>query len=176
MINYGIIVCGLNGSGKSTFGKALAEALNYRFLDVEDYYFPNKQNNYKYENPRSTKEVTESLIDDIGNCNFVFASVIGNYNDELISKFTHVILIEVPKEIRLERVRNRSFQKFGCRMLEGGDLYEKESAFFEYIKNRKEDYVEKWLNTIKCPIIKIDGTKSIEDNIKIVIKILLNKL
>lgn len=47
MINYGVIFNRLNRSGKSTFVKALAEELNYKFLDVENYYFPNKQNDYK---------------------------------------------------------------------------------------------------------------------------------
>ena len=35
----GIIICGLNGAGKSTFGKALAEKLGCYFIDSEDLYF-----------------------------------------------------------------------------------------------------------------------------------------
>ncbi len=35
----GILVCGLNGSGKTAFGKALAEKLNCRFIDREELYF-----------------------------------------------------------------------------------------------------------------------------------------
>lgn len=36
----GIIICGLNGTGKSTFGKALAEKLHFHFIDIENLYFP----------------------------------------------------------------------------------------------------------------------------------------
>ena len=32
----GILICGLNGVGKSTLGKALAEKLNYHFIDIEN--------------------------------------------------------------------------------------------------------------------------------------------
>ena len=39
----GILVCGLNGSGKSTFGQALAKKLNYHFIDIEDLYFEKKR-------------------------------------------------------------------------------------------------------------------------------------
>ena len=39
-MGIGIIVCGLNGVGKSTLGKALAEKLNFYFIDNEDLYFP----------------------------------------------------------------------------------------------------------------------------------------
>ena len=38
----GIIVCGLNGAGKSVLGKALAERLRCRFIDNEDLFFPRR--------------------------------------------------------------------------------------------------------------------------------------
>ena len=42
-MNYRILVCGGNGSGKSTIGKELAKRLSCKFMDIEDYYF-NKEN------------------------------------------------------------------------------------------------------------------------------------
>lgn len=42
----GIIICGLNGVGKSTLGKALAEKLHFHFIDNEDLYFPKTDTNY----------------------------------------------------------------------------------------------------------------------------------
>ena len=36
----GIIICGLNGTGKSTLGKALADQLKFHLIDIEDLYFP----------------------------------------------------------------------------------------------------------------------------------------
>ena len=32
----GILICGLNGTGKSTLGRMLAERLGYCFIDNED--------------------------------------------------------------------------------------------------------------------------------------------
>ena len=37
--SHGIIVFGANGSGKSTFGRELARVLNFKHMDIEDYYF-----------------------------------------------------------------------------------------------------------------------------------------
>lgn len=82
----------------------------------------------------------------------------------------YVVMIKVPKEIRLQRVRNRSFQKFGNRMLIGGDLYGQEEAFFKFVESRQEDYVESWVQTLNCPIIKIDGTKPVYENVEFIIK------
>ena len=35
----GICVCGLNGSGKTTLAGALAKELNFKHMDIEQYYF-----------------------------------------------------------------------------------------------------------------------------------------
>ena len=39
----GIAVFGLNGVGKSTLTHALAKAMGYFEMDVEDYYFPEQK-------------------------------------------------------------------------------------------------------------------------------------
>ena len=94
-----IIVCGANGSGKSTFGRELAKSLNYKFMDIEDYYFPKKESDYKYDYPLSKQEVIELLLKDMGaNDNFVMAAVTADYGKEVVSHYTLAIIIEVPKK------------------------------------------------------------------------------
>ncbi len=167
----GIIVCGLNGTGKSTLGKALAEKLHFYFIDNEDLYFPKIDPAYIYASPRTREEVEKLLFNEIEKHeNFVFASVKGDYGETIYPFFQYAILIDVPKDIRMKRVKNRSFQKFGNRMLLGGDLYEQEKCFFDLVKSRAENTVEKWIQSLNCPIIRIDGTKPIEENINLVIK------
>ncbi|MXP74021.1 AAA family ATPase [Lachnospiraceae bacterium WCA-9-b2] len=167
----GIIICGLNGTGKSTLGKALAEKLHFYFIDNEDLYFPKIDPAYVYAAPRTREEVEKLLLREIKKHeNFVFSSVKGDYEETIYSFFQYAVLINVPKDIRIERVKKRSFQKFGNRMLFGGDLYEQEERFFDFVKSRTEDTVEKWISSLKCPIIRIDGTKPIEENINLVIE------
>ena len=167
----GILICGLNGAGKSTLGKALAEKLHFYFIDNEDLYFPKTDPNYMYACPRTREEAKKLLFGEIkAHENFVFASVKGDYGEEIYPFFQYVILIDVPKDIRMERVKKRSFQKFGNRMLPGGDLHEQEEGFFEFVKSRAENTVKEWVQLLSCPIIRIDGTKPIEENIDFIIK------
>lgn len=167
----GILICGLNGVGKSTLGKALADKLHFRFIDNEDLYFPKTDPNYPYASERTREEVEKLLFDEIkAHENFVFTSVKGDYGEADHPFFQYVVLIEVPRDIRLQRVKNRSFQKFGNRMMPGGDLYEQEKRFFDFVKDRAENTVEEWAQRLSCPIIKIDGTKSIEENINLIMK------
>lgn len=166
----GIIICGLNGSGKSTLGKALAEKLNYNFIDIEDLYFSKTDQNYIYASPRTREEVEKLLLCEIkANENFVLASVKGDYGEAIYPFLQYIVLIDVPKDIRMQRVKNRSFQKFGSRMMPGGDLYEQEKRFFDLVESRTESMVEEWVNTINCPVIRVDGTKPIEKNLSYII-------
>lgn len=163
----GIIVCGLNGAGKSTLGKALAKELQLHFVDNEDLYFPKDDPRYLFASPRPREEVERLLLQEMKTHeNFVFASVKGDYGEDIYPFFRYAVLIEVPKEIRMQRVRERSFQKFGNRMLPGGDLYEKEEAFFAYVGSRAENTVEEWIKYLHCPILRVDGTKPIEENVR----------
>ena len=170
----GILICGLNGTGKSTLGKMLAGRLGYDFIDNEDLYFPKTDANYIFSKPRSKEEAIRLLEEKIDRNNrFVFAAVKGDYGDKLIASLDHIILINVPKEIRSQRVRERSFSKFGERILPGGDLYEKETAWFSLTDGRPEDYTAKWLETVNCPVICIDGTLPLQENIDYLVSSLM---
>ena len=82
------------------------------------------------------------------------------------------MLIDAPKQIRSQRVRDRSYQKFGNRILPGGDLFDKESQWFSLTDKRPEAYVTDWLETVDCPVIRIDGTLPVERNVDYLISVL----
>ena len=169
----GILICGLNGTGKSTLGRLLANRMEYEFIDNEDLFFPKADPSYTFSNPRSKEEVIRLLEEKISRNNqFVFAAVKGNYGDRLIASLDHIVLIEVPKQIRSKRVRDRSYQKFGDRILPGGDLYEKEEAWFSLTDSRPEDYTTKWLESVNCPVICVDGTLPVQQNVDYLISVL----
>lgn len=116
----------------------VAERIGFHFIDIEDLYFPKNDSFYLYALPRSREEVEKLLLDEIlQHENFVLASVKGDYGEQICRYFNLAVLISAPKNIRVERVRERSFRKFGERMLPGGDLYESENSFFELVASLK---------------------------------------
>ena len=169
-----ILICGLNGAGKSTLGKALAEKLNFHFIDNEDLYFPKIDSSYTYASPRTREEVEELFFSEIAaHKNFVFAAVKGDYG-AAAHLFQYAVLVCVPKPVRMQRVRNRSFQKFGIRMLPGGDLYEQEECFFDLVQSRPENIVEEWIGSLHCPVLRVDGTRPVAENIDLIIRQMQN--
>ena len=147
--------------------------MGYEFIDNEDLYFPKTDSSYVFSGPRSKEEVIRILEERIrGNNRFIFAAVRGDYGDRLIASLDHIVLIEVPKQIRSRRVRERSYQKFGDRILPGGDLYDKESKWFSLTDSRPDTYVTDWLKTSNCPVIRVDGTLPVEKNLDYIVSVL----
>ena len=119
------------------------------------------------------EEIAKLLYTDLcQNDNIIFAGVRGNYSPEIATMFTNAVFVKVPKEIRMERVRSRAFNKFGDRVLQGGDLYEREKAFYDIIEKRTDEVVTDWLETLNIPVIAIDGRKPIEENVDLILEIL----
>ena len=173
VMDMGILICGLNGTGKSTLGRMLALRLGYAFIDNEELYFPKTDSAYLFSGPRSKEEAVRLLEEKIaGNTRFVFAAVRGDYGSLLTDRLDHIVLLDVPKQIRSLRVRSRSFQRFGKRMLPGGDLYAREAEWFALTDSRPEDYVTRWLETVDCPVIRIDGTRPPEENTACLVSLL----
>ena len=113
----GIMLCGLNGCGKSTLGKALAERTGFHFIDNENLFFRDNKKDKPYTNPKSRIQVTEMLMDEVKeHGNFIFAAVKGDYGEEILPLYSHIVKIEVPREIRLKRVRERHIRNSeeGC--------------------------------------------------------------
>lgn len=161
----GILICGLNGAGKSTLGRLLADQLSCPFIDSEDLYFSGTT----YTAPRSREEAVRILEERTSDGNFVFAAVRGEYGPTFLSRVDTAVLIELPRRIRLQRVRDRSFRRFGERMLPDGDLYEQEQSWFRMVESRPEDYVRTWLDTFPCRLIRVDGMLPPEENLKYVL-------
>ena len=167
-MQYGICVCGLNGSGKTTMGAALAKELNFKHMDIENYYFTQSDN--PYASARTRDEVEVLLLEDIKqNPCFVFSAVNGNMNSEINSCYDLVVYLEVPLELRMKRIRQRAYEKFGDRVLPGGDMYEQEEKFFAFAKKRTPEKIEEWLKTLTCRVIRLDGTKAVEYNVQTLI-------
>lgn len=52
--------------------------------------------------------------------------------ESLLRCFTHVIFLYVPWELREKRIRDREIQRFGDRILKGGDMHQGHEDFIEW--------------------------------------------
>ncbi len=94
------------------------------------------------------------------------------YRVQIEKLFDMAVYIDIPKEIRMARVRKRSNDKFGNRMLPGGDLYESEERFFKMVEARSDDHAKGWLTDLTCPVISIDGTVEVATNVETLLNVI----
>jgi cytidylate kinase len=161
MLN-GIIIMGLNGSGKSTICHELADLLNYKRMDVEDYYFLNSD--IPYANSRTHEEVKKLLLNDIKMYrNYVLSSVGCNWGSEIVSTYKLAIMLYAPLQVRLERIKQREITRFGSRVLEGGDMYESQKRFHDMVVSRSEEDIKQQISTLTCPVLEINATLPVKE-------------
>lgn len=188
MIN-GIALFGLNGGGKSTLAHALAKQIGYFEIDVEDYYFPEQRKSRKwamehdeimvtehlgdvpFSTPRTKEEVQDALLKDMqSHQKFIISGVTMNWKEEILSRINIAFWVQTPLEERLKRIKMREEKRFGERVLPDGDMYAQQIEFQKVVGNRDIEKVEESAERLKCPIIVLDGTVSVEENLEKIMK------
>ena len=170
----GIMIIGPSGSGKTTLGKKLAEALGYPFFDVDEFI-------WRFDTPElytvmySREEKISRLQDAIApHEHFVMAGSMSSFHAYFDEYFAMMVLLYAEPDIRIERVKARAVQRFGDRVAEGGDMYESNLKFLEDNRRYEKDgspnlrEQKEWMNSLSCIRLELDGTKSIEENIRII--------
>ena len=166
---FGIIVFGPNGSGKTTLGRELARILNFKHMDHEDYYF--RKSEIPYTDARSREDCLNLMITDIEKYgSFVLSACTGDFGEVIPRFYKLAVWISAPMELRIKRVEQRAFYQYGDRVREGGDMYEQQVKFNEYVVLRPLDRIEQWAETLACPVIRIDGTEVWRANAQKIVK------
>ena len=184
-----IAIMGLNGCGKSTLAHEVCKYLNYFEIDLEDYFFPEQKKSRQsilehqydvecehlgeipYSVPRSKREVQEMIRDEIKrHAQFVISGVTMNWDKDILEAVDAAFILEAPTEERVKRVQHREEIRFGSRVMPGGDMYEQQKAFRNIIAGKSNQTVEESANRLKCVKVKLVGTKSINENVTIIVR------
>lgn len=168
-----IHIYGASGSGTSTLGRKISEELGYKFMDTDDYFW--LPTDPQYTTKRNKEERLALMKKDIAeNKNVVISGSLVDWGDELIPMFTLVVRIVTDTEIRIERLKNREKQKFGNRIMPGGDMYTNHMEFIEWARDydtgsvdmRSKAKHDEWEKLLRCKQIVLDGAGDLEENFK----------
>jgi len=167
-----IHIVGASGSGTSTLGRAVEDKFAYKWLDTDDYFWI--PTNPPYREVRPVEERVKLIKTDTEKypkC-VLSGSLSGWDDDYFIPLFDLVVFVYTPAITRLERLSKRESQKHGNRILPGGDMHEKHTAFIEWAGtyDNSEDTNQRsfakhkeWLKLMLCPVLRLDGTKAIDE-------------
>ncbi|MBQ7017268.1 MAG: AAA family ATPase [Firmicutes bacterium] len=157
----GIIICGLNGSGKTTTGREVAARLCFKRMDVEDYYFLDSE--IPFSVSRTKDEVRELMWADIQlHKNYVLSSVGCDWGEKIENTYALAVFLTAPRETRMARIDHREIVRFGDRVLEGGDMYEQQKRFRQFVSGRSEEPYRAKVMQLNCPVLELDSTQPLE--------------
>ena len=171
----GIMIIGPSGSGKTTLGRIVAQKLEYPFFDVDDYIW--KQNTDK---PYTQMYTREEKIYRLRKAmepyrHFVMAGSMSSFHEAFDNRFEMMVFLYVNPDIRIQRVQKRAIERFGERVLAGGDLFEDHMRFLDGNRRYEEDgspnlrEQREWMNTLSCVKIELDGAAEPEENAEILV-------
>ena len=166
-----IHIFGASGSGTTTLGKKISDALGYKHMDTDDYFW--MPTDPKFTQKRPVEERLRLMIRDLEQAeNAVISGALAGWGDPLISFFTLAVRIELEQDIRLDRLRKREKARFGNRIEPGGDMYKQHADFIEWAKtydtggmeHRSKMRHDAWEKTLPCEILHLDGADSTEEH------------
>ena len=165
-----IHIFGASGSGTSTLGRALAEKTGFRFMDTDDYYWLPAEPMYTLKRP--IPERLALMARDLDECSdAVLSGSLAGWGDPLIPRFTLAVRLVTPTPVRMERLKQREYARYGRRILPGGDLYEQSQAFLAWAAQyddglpplRSRALHDLWQQKLSYPLLTLDGTLPLDE-------------
>ena len=169
-----IHIVGASGSGTTTLGQALEREYGYKWVDTDDFFW--RSTNPPFVKPLPQEErvkLMDLTIQENPKC--VISGSLCGWGDVFIPRFDLVVFVDTPTDIRIERLEKREYERFGERIRKGGDMYENHIGFIEWAKGydtnippgRCRKLHEEWCKSLSCPLLCVDGTKRVDELIKI---------
>jgi len=169
-----IHVFGAAGSGTTTIARAICDRFLYIHLDTDNYFWVPTDPPYMIKrSPLEMQQLLKADLDKYQKC-VISGSLCGRgdfWGGVFIPIFDLAIFVDTVTYVRINRIQEREYNKFGGRILPGGDMYENHSDFIEWARSYDSGGLEqrsralhmKWMGMLTCPILTVDGTKPVSD-------------
>jgi adenylate kinase family enzyme len=166
-----IHVTGASGSGVTSLGRALADALALPHHDTDDYLWkpttpPYRELRDAAERLRLMKEMFLPRAD------WVLSGGLDGWGNELISSFDLVVFLKTPHKLRMQRLRAREATHFGADAVgPGGWRHEETEGFIEWASHYEDGNREgrnlarheSWLSRLPCSVLRLDGSRPLSE-------------
>jgi len=164
---------GPSGSGTTTLGKELSRKLGIPQEDSDNMFW--EQTDPPFSVQKDIEDLHKHFYKFCSQEQFILSGDVLNWGlpkDELLNSFSHLIYLYVPWEIREKRIRQREEERFGDRIMPGGDMYKTHEDFITWAsKYGHERQVGRnklsQKNFIKHSLEKSNNAFEIEENLSL---------
>jgi adenylate kinase family enzyme len=164
-----IYITGASGAGVTTLGNALAQVLDARAVDVDDFYWMPTDPPYTTKRPREQR--VRLLKIELDCDRWILCGSFDGWGDELIGDVDLVLFVDTPTAIRLQRLRDRERRRYGARISVGGDMNDHHVAFIAWaasyddggFQGRNRPRHQRWLQQLGVPVLRLNGERPTDE-------------
>ncbi len=167
---------GASGSGTTTLASALAKSMDCQHYDTDNFFW--LPTSPPFQDIRKLPEREGLLKEALESCSmWTLSGSLCGWGDFAITMFDLVVFLWLPKEVRLERLRKREAERFGADIVQPAHPRNKAyRVFLEWtaaydeggLNMRSKARHEKWLSSLPCPVMRIEGEKSVKKSLSLV--------
>ena len=166
-----IHIFGASGSGTTTLGRALAADMGLVHMDTDHYYWLPTDPKFTTKRPIEERLRLMNADIDAAQRGVVISGSLMGWGDPLIPRFTHVIRLNTPTKVRIERLRAREYAHFGERIREGGDMHQNHLDFLDWaaqydtgdVTMRSKACHDQWMKQLLCPQVIAPGDMPLDE-------------
>jgi adenylate kinase family enzyme len=166
-------ILGASGSGTTTLGRVLSARFGYPPPDTDDYFWEPTDPPFQRPCDRDARQTLLAAALDV-HPRWVLSGSLCGWGDLFIPRFDLVVFLGVPTEIRLARLRERGWHRFGAAALApGGAMHEAHVALMTWAAAydeggedmRSRQRHEQWLAALPCPCLRLEGPLAVEEQL-----------
>jgi adenylate kinase family enzyme len=163
-----IHIMGASCAGSTTLGNVLAQRLNYPYFDTDHFFW--EQTDPPFTVKRDCDERIQMLKQSLApHSNHIVGGSLVNWGDEWLTAFDMVVFLYVPPEIRLQRLKDREFERYGDVIFTNPDRIQAYQKFIDWataydsstISGRTLQVHKDWLGKVTCPVFEIKGDTTV---------------
>lgn len=159
-------VFGASGAGTTSLAAALAERCGWLHLDTDDFYWLPSEPPYRFK--REPQQRVEHIRASAAQANdWILSGSLCSWGEALLPLFTHAVFLQLDDAERMQRLTTRERQRYGERVLPGGDMHAQSQAFLQWaasyqhgdLQTRSLRMHEAWIaQQLRCPLLRLDST------------------
>lgn len=155
-----VLITGASGSGTTTLARAVAQELDWQFLDADDFFWLPTNPPFREKRDRDLR-ISMILASASQTKNAVISGSVVAWGAKLEDAFSLIVFLTLSASIRVERLRRREIAQLGHAdetFLEWASQYDE-----GHLPGRNRQMHEEWLSGRTCPILRIDGDLTVDD-------------
>lgn len=167
-----IHIVGASGSGTTTLGAALAQAMGVAHHDSDNFFWRPTDPPFTMQRPQADRlPMLRAALPADGS--WVLSGSLLSWGLEVADRFELVVFLYLDPEIRMARSLARERVRYGDRILPGGDMHEAHETFMTWSRGyddgsnggRSLPSHKAWLSTLTCPVLEIGDAPSVEASV-----------